>query len=384
MKLGYLMRRFALLCFVAGLFGMAAPAVHAEGTDLRPGVAGLKNIKTIPTFPMDKAAFENATELHTATPLGDKFLEYSVRLPKDWKKSQERVSASSDGQRRLLGEVARYFGPSQGDVRSRFVVMAVELDREISVRNWFLHYILSHGYTLTGIKEVSDRRVEALYIQLEKDTSYVVRAVAEVNGPRMILSMMYIPERLWRGQEAVQEAVVNSFTLVSPEDKPIENVRTHAFLDLVRFDYPVSWTLRAPNIQSLDAMEAKLVSVAENKSLNGEIDVNLISTELDTTLVQEVNALRKALDARGMVIGDMIEQPTNYKFSPHIYYDRVEVYEITNKDKTLVDHEYWIAVLIEDRYYTIVTMLSPSRDVDFYTWASNTEAFERVIKTIRP
>ena len=373
-KMKFIIRTVFVCCLF--MLGFASDA-HAQAFDVR-------KINEMPSFPIDRTVFENATTAYEETPLGDKFLSYKIRLPKDWKKSSDDNLRSQDLSKRLLGEIARYYGPVKGDTRSRFTIMAMELDHEITARNWFLYYILSRGYTLQGMKEVSDRKVEALYIQLENDTPYVVRAVAEINGPRMVLSMMYIPERDWKGQEGLQQAVIKTFEFVSPEKSRVESTQTFAFLDLLRFDYPSSWRLRAPSIQSIDVMEAKIVNTQDERTLNGEIDINLISTELDTTLAEEVKALQKELESRDMVIGSMIEQPTDYTFQPHIYYNRVEIYEMTNKEKTLLDHEYWIAVLIEDRYYAIITMLTPSRNVDFYTWAGNTEAFGRVIQSIRP
>ncbi|WP_435641887.1 hypothetical protein [Micavibrio aeruginosavorus] len=369
----------SLLCLLmmVGVIGLAVPKAWAQAFDI-------KKISELPNYPMDPAAFEAATTAYEDTPLGDKFLSYKIRLPKDWKKSADDNLRSQDLSKRLLGEVARYYGPVTGDVRSRFVIMALELDHEITARNWFLHYILSRGYTLQGMKELSDRRVEALYIQMEKDTPFVVRATAEINGPRMILSMVYVPEALWKGQEGMQDAIIDSFHFIAPEDSRLSSTQTFAFLDLLRFDYPTSWRLRAPNIQSIDVMEASVINTRDEKTLNGEIDINIISTELDTTLAEEVKALQKELEERGMVIGAMIEQPTDYTFQPQVSYNRVEVYEMTNKEKSIQDHEYWIAVLIEDRYYYIITMLTPSRNVDFYTWAGNTEAFGRVIQSMRP
>lgn len=40
--------------------------------------------------------------------------------------------------------------------------------------------------------------------------------------------------------------------------------------------------------------------------------------------------------------------------------------------------------MVEDRYYYIVTMLTPGRKADFYTWALNTETFGSVIQSLMP
>ncbi|HEY8189393.1 MAG TPA: hypothetical protein VIF12_01820, partial [Micavibrio sp.] len=122
----------------------------------------------------------------------------------------------------------------------------------------------------------------------------------------------------------------------------------------------------------------------DETTLNGEIDIHVVSTELDTTLAQEIKLVQKSIGDRGLVIGKLIEEPHEFKFSDHIYFSRIEVYAANDKDHALIDHEYWIGVLIEDRYFYIVTMLTPSRSADFYNWATNTEAFKAVVETLRP
>jgi hypothetical protein len=261
---------------------------------------------------------------------------------------------------------------------------AMELDFDISARNWFLNYILSSGYTLQGMKELSDSRVEALYVLIEDGVSYVVRTIAEINGPRMVLASYYLPDSRWEEERALQEKVVHSFKFLKPETIKIEKARTYSFLDMLRFDYPISWKLLAPNIYSIEGMEARLVNTLDNDTLNGEIEIHIVSTELDTTLAQEVQYLKEDLRATGLGIGDLIEVRDDYNFKEHIFFSRVEVYRATDRKERVVGHEYWLAILVEDRYYYIVTMLTPDRTSDFYTWARNMESFQTVIESIRP
>lgn len=341
-------------------------------------------IKPVPEYEIPKEELLSTTDEFSDVPFGDKFLAYKVRLPKGWTKRQSDVTTNADISKKLLGEIARYYGPNAPDARSYFVIQAAELDYEITAKNWFMNYILSRGYTLQGMTTVSDKRIEALYVLLDKDQSYVVRTVGEVNGSRMILSMYFVPEARWQAEKVLQAQAMKSFQFDSPEKVRVEQTRTYAFLDLLRFDYPASWRLLAPNIYSIEAMDAKIVNASDDSILNGEVDVHVVSTELDTTLAEEVKNVQKSLETKGLVIGKLIEQPQDYKIHDHVYFSRIEVYMANDPNKELVDYEYWIGVLMEDRYFYIVTMLTPARNTEFYVWARNTEAFKMLVQSLRP
>jgi hypothetical protein len=341
----------------------------------------LSKIPDLPDFPMTAADVTSKTKMVNEEPNNDKFLTYTMRIPGTW--SKEDLGAGDTG-KNLLGDIAHYFGPAALDARSYMLIQATELGYDVTARNWMLNYVLSRGYTMQGMRVISDKRVEAMFILLDHDISYVVRAVAEINGSRMILVLYYVPEVRWNDEKAMQALATKTFTFTQPEKARVEAVRNYAFLDLLRFDYPSSWRLQAPNILSTESMSAKIINSNDNTTLNGQIDVNIVSTELDTTLPEEIKKIQKGMDDKGLVIGKLIEQPKDYKPQPQVYYSRIEMYQANDKNKELVDYEYWIAVMIENRYYYIVTMLSPSRSSDFFVWARNSEAFRTVVESLKP
>jgi hypothetical protein len=347
---------------------------------------------------LDDKTFLDSTTEYREKPYNDKFLEYSIRVPKDWRKSaqvwgmqgkaeekKKDFTGSVSLNRRVLGKVGRFFGPTRIGALSHIEISASVLDYEMTARNWFLSTILSSGYTIQGVEELSDRRVEAMYTLFEEDTSFIVRIVAEINGPRIVVVAFYTPESHWEEEKALQEKVLASFKLLNPEKGRIESTRTYAFLDLARFDYPISWKLLAPNIYSVDSMDVRLINEHEDGTLDGEIEVHLISTELETTLAQEVEDVREDMKDSGLEIGDLIETVDKYKFNDFLYYSRVEVYQAPASKKSKVkDHELWLAILAEDRYYYILTMLTPDRNLDFYNWARNSESFKVILESLRP
>ena len=352
-----------------------------------PALAQMAEIHAIPPikdYDMPADEFLGGTDLYEETPFGDKYLAYKIRLPKGWAKKESNISNTMDVSKKLLGEIASYYGPANLGERSTLIIQAAELEYQITAKNWFTNYIFSRGYTLQGLNALSEKRIEALYVALEKDVSYIVRAVVEVNGSRIVMAIYSVPEKNWNAEKSLQSLSLKSFHFISPEPVRIEETRTYAFLDLLRFDYPKSWRLLAPNIYSIEAMDAKIVNSSQTGVLEGEVDIHVVSTELDTTLADEVKNVQSSLETKGLVIGKLIEQPQDYKIQDHIYFSRIEVYQANDKDKELVDYEYWIGVLMEDRYFYIITMLTPSRNTDFAVWARNGEAFKTVIQSLRP
>lgn len=399
------MRNFFVTFIVAFVLVLSGAAVHGQKLDLT-------KVQKVPRYTdLSQEKFEAETQLREEKPFDDKYLAYTIRIPGNWTRSPEdwqqklqqqqqeeeerkaeivlgtaQESGATTGlSRRILGRLAKYYSPSRMGLPSYVDVSALELDYEISVRDWFLNYIMTRGYTLQGMEEVNSKRIEALYIIFEGDTSYVVRTVAEINGPRIVVASYYMPENFWMEERAFQEKVMSSFQFVSPEKPKIETARTYSFLEMLRFDYPASWNLFAPNVNSIDSMDVRLVNLNKDDTVNGQIDFHVFSTEMDTTLADEVEFVKDNTKEAGLDIGELIETTDAFKFNDYLFYSRVEVYDAPpRKDTRLPQHELWMAVLAEDRYYYIVTLLTPSRSADFFSWARNYAAYKRILESIRP
>jgi hypothetical protein len=367
-------------------------------------------VNEIPNFEaeLSEEEFLSNSVLRQYKPRNDRYLEYKIRLPVGWSASEgklDTIPLDSITKKRMrdsgnddssgmginayvLETLATYNGPERFGISSFFVLKAQELDKEISVKNWFLLYSLQNGYTLKGVREISDRKMEGLYVVMEGDRSYVVRLMVEINGSRIMLAMYYLPIDFFEQERAVQQHVIRSFEFLDPEEPKGETRRDFAFLDLLRFQYPANWQIAAPNLTATDEMDVTLVNSHNEKTLRGEILFSVISTEFDTTIGDEVNYIKEDMEnspgKKNLRVGNLIEIPEKYDLSSHIYFDRVEIYEANDVWKELQDYEYWVAVMMEDRYYYIITMLTPARHEDFFVWVENSEAFKIVIESIIP
>lgn len=397
------MRRMVVMANVAALFFLSllvfsgVSAVHAQSAPLESPLQSLdaRKAQELPSYKTELPVEQFAAQavLHEENSGPDQSLSYQIRLPRDWKKPREKIDDEEGGDKnkpapagRILGNVAKFLGPAFPDAPtpSRFEIRSLAMDHEITARNWFFYFVLNAGYTLQGMEVVSDHEVEAQYVVIENDEPYVVRTRAIVNGSRMVLVSCSVPDSHWKSERALQEQIIDSFKFLSPEEPRIEQTHTYSFLDLARFDYLDSWNLKAPNINYTDIMDATLINSSDGKILNGQISLHVVSTQAGTTLQKEVQNVKDSLKGSGFAVGDLIEVPTSYKFQPQIYFSHVEVYKVSEKKELHQSQEFWLALLMEDRYYYIVTLQTPARGVDFYNWARNIEAFRTVIESLRP
>src|SRR6185436_16982245 len=192
-----------------------------------------------------------------------------------------------------------------------------------------------------------------------------------------------MPEQKWEEEKALQEKIMASFKFLNPEPMRGESAHTYVYLDLLRFDYPQSWQLLSPNVNSIEGMDVRLLDSKDKETLNGEIDIHILSVDSDKTLAQQIQDLRTAVRNQGLEIGTLLDSPSDYKFHRHIYYNKVEVYEARGRDNEFGVQELWIAVLLEDRYTYIISMITPGRNTDFIKWAKNIESFRTVVQSFR-
>lgn len=354
-------------------------------------------IKNIPelgaksNIPMEN--FTRGTILHKIE-AQDELLAHRVRLPKKWKK----VEAESRSKGAFLGtnvpdSIVRFVSPPRMDQRSEFRVRAVRLDHQITSRQWFTNYAIKNALTLAGMRKISRDRVEVSYASMINGQSYMIRAAAVINGQRMIIGEFITPDSYYSREKDVMVRVIDSFQLLNKVDQPSVATKTYGFVDIAEFQYPSNWTLKAPPVRSLNRMKAAVINVPESRLqtqrnfetefLHGRIDIKLVSKAIASNIQAEVILMRDQLENLGFDVGSLIESVENVEFDKSIKQAKVQVYDVSDEQERFHDYELWVAVMNTENYYVTVSLLTPARDVDFYPWAINTEAFKYLISTLR-
>lgn len=354
----------------------------------------LKKIPKVAEYAgVPQAEFEKSTKVvANDMPYNEELLGYEMRLPKDWTENVQKELGTAIGSDEeelsstVLGILGRYVAPPRNLYRSSVVVEGQGMGYEISVTSWFVNFILINGFSLTALTVKSERELEALYVQVEKDQTFIVRTRAMINGNRLVMARYYLPQENYDAEKVQQAQVINSFKVKNPSDSSIELHDTYGFLDQSYFNYPKSWRLKEKSIISIERMSATLFQERkeEKKSiLEGHFKIDVVSRLLKTTLPEEIERFRSKLKINNYTVGRLIEA-VDYEYDPSIKYGKAQIYELEPTDKiNMQSYELLVTVMQGDDYYYITSMITPSREQDYYSWARNMEAARVINESVR-
>ncbi len=363
-------------------------SAHAQGVDLKL-VPAVKDATPL----TDADVKSKMKRVKEVKPYNKEDLSFELLLPKDWSGNTQPPPVSSNIDQKLsntvLSILGKFVSPPKNLVRSHITIEALELPSEISAQDWVVNYILTSGFSLTAMGEKSNKEVEFVYVQVERDQAYNVRGRAVINGPTLTIVRYYLPQENQKEDELLQSQVLESFTMLKPSKEGIEKREQYGFLDQSYFNYPASWDLKDKNILSIERMSALLSQQSRRETeddvlfLDGHIKVSVISKLLKTTQEQEIEKFRDELSIPEYSLGKMIEK-VEYQYNSDIRSGKAQVYELMPTDPVKMSpYEYLVAVMEGDEYYYFVSMISPSRDQDFFTWAQNMQAARIIIESLR-
>lgn len=339
---------------------------------------------------LPKEEFNKSSTLYKQTPFGDEFLSYSVRLPKNWSKQENGAIGSVNLSNKILGEVDRYYAPPRLGERSHFTIQAVELEYRLTAEQWMALLVLENSYTLEGMKVVGDNRVEIIYVVVDRGQSYVVTATAIVSGPRVIFAKYVAPADVWGEERSAAYRVIQSFELLNIDDSKVEALTSHQFLDIAEMEYPVSWRLVTKPLKSAEEMSVDLLNITSINSfsttqiLKGKMEVHLIADYAIDDIEKDIVAFKDKVKIEKLTIEGQIEEIEDFVIDESMDLIEVKVFEAVSGAGSIVDYEFWMAVMYADDYYYFITLLTPARDSDYLSWARNTQTLRVVSETIAP
>lgn len=377
---------FLALAIVLLSLSLGQGAAHALGIDLEK----IPKVKTYDT-PTQTEFQAQSKKMEETFEKGEPLVAYRIYVPKDWtdnlmNTASEAKTVPGAGEASIFSMIGRYIGNAKNLQRSYVTVESNPLGHEIRARDWIVNQILSSGVSLTALTEKSPKEAEVLYVQMDKDTSYVVRARVLINANQVIVVRHFLPQDNYETDMVEQQKILSSFTLLNVSNKTIENHLTFGFLDQSYFNYPESWNLKERTILTVDRMSVMLTQERKQRDeniLEGHIKVNAISRLLNTSLSKELQDFKSGLNIPGYKIGARIET-LKFAKDPSISFQKTEVYRLEPDDKiNMRPYEFMISVMQGAEYNYILSMISPSRDLEFYTWAKNMEVAKIVIESVR-
>lgn len=358
-----------------------------------------------------EADFMAETKEVSEKPGDDADFEYAIRVPKSWTRAEsgsfERFTVAD----KVLREFAKFYSPAPAGVtdgiaemtrtsdarnaplsdRSYLLMRAAGLGYTMTAHEWFMQYLLANKFNLQGMAKHGDNMAEALYVVLsDSNESYVVRGMARINGGKLVFAEYYVPIEKWEAGKTMQAQVLHSLAMKNPRKGDVEPLSSYEFLDIEEIRYPSSWTLRTAPLRSVDRMEAQLFNIGktvtagkETETLQGRIEVDMIAAHTVSSLDTETENQRRDLEDQGLNLGEIIEQPEDFILNPVFDFAETTVYESSDNKGKFIGYEFWMTVVSVDDYYFVITLLTPSREVDYFLWAKNKHHYKIVINSIR-
>lgn len=382
------MRTLSLLGLLAVFVAVVAGASGAQAQKLLDDFK-----KPMPELTlMSKEEFLKTTTQYEDVPAGDTSLSYSVRLPNDWTEAKAGGISNLSLADKIFGEVALFYSPPKMESdRSRFSIQALKLDYQLTAEQWLLQYLLSNGYSIQAFQKINDERAEAIFVLIENDVSFLIRAAALVNGKRIVLAQYFMPIENWEQEKVVQAQTISSFKLANTDQEYVETMAKYQFLDIAEMYYPESWQIRSPPLRSIDFMDARLLNVSPGEgndggelSLDGKIDVQLVSAFAVGSLDEAVEKNKNEFKKNGITLQELMEKPTDFNVGELFEGFSAEVYSATDSKKASQNYEVWMAHMKSGDYYYILSLVTPMRDEDYFTWSRNTQTYRLIIQLMTP
>jgi len=267
------------------------------------------------------------------------------------------------------------------------------------------------GFSPEGVSVISDTRIDVQYTLFEDGEPMVVRAVIERVKNKIILAEYMVHQDNYENEKNNQIASMATFRMIHPDDSLPIGLSTYAFVDIAKFNYPETWLLYAPDVSSIDRMEASVINIKglvagsalpkdlRNYQLNGRIDITMISKYIDTTVEKEVVILGGKLREDGLILGDKIKDMKDIKVHELVTASDIKVYSISPPQSQikryqrftekgfasgnkLAEYEYWLAVLETKGRYYLIRLLTVGQEEDFRAWSENTEVFKALVSSV--
>ncbi|MBU6474817.1 MAG: hypothetical protein KGQ70_02520 [Alphaproteobacteria bacterium] len=386
-----LSRTVALACMI--FFTTAVVFPGAADAGWFGGLFGKKAAPTAPSladiYPVqNEQSFENVAKVFHKIPFNNPELEYSILLPKDWQ-SKDAIQSAPLGNlgHEIISEVARYQSPVINTMTAVVVIQSIQLDHEITAKDWLRNYVYSNSCTMQGkMTAAGDKRAEANCITTTNGNVLYTHALAAINGNNLLLVEFQTPLYLTGPLEFLAKKALDSFKFILVTARPIENQKVFSFANAVKFSYPASWTPNALDIGDNNSMSMQLFNESKGKGkkkqINGMIRFVVIRRDSETSLRKAAFKLKDyfnnflGLDFKKLVSSQRPPAASRFVFA------RDEIYQVSTKNATTHDQEVRLVTLGSKSWYVFAFLLTPEADDNFYTWACNTRAFDMVVKSI--
>ena len=376
------MSRFILLAIVVLLAAaMPAYALDIGGLFGKGNAPGQKN----PYAVADEQGFLAVTAVQSMRPFNKPSLEFEIRLPANWEKQDFSNEPAPDLGQKILGGIGSFQSPLVGTSHIKVFIQARQLEHEISARNWLKNYILSSGYALQeDVVEESNRRALGSYNFVNETGVYYNHMAAQINGNLVVTARIEVPLALKNGMGLFIKRAIDSFRLIYPEEKSVEQQKVFTLVDAMKFNYPESWEANFPDFKDVNRLSVQIQNKNSAGSLEGHMRFLAVRRTPETSLKKEIALLKKYMEGDLSLQFKQMRSSVKAKISSgRFLFSRLEIYSVAQKDKNIAAQELHLAVLGDKEWYAFIFLLTPAENTDLYTWARNIQSFDLALKSVR-
>ncbi len=402
-------KTFAILSFLIGILMIVPSISYAQSSDdQEPDVVGARKdiyagfdveMPDIPYFTKDEI-IQKMQFFEKEKPSDDEYSGYRLFVPKSWEEAPEfiiRNTVNTDGY--ILGEVAKYYSNPNDTAKSTITIEAIELEHNISARNWLLKHILDYGYVLEGIDEKNWNRAEALGVMYnDGGIDYKDRVVAQINGKRIILFKYSSPLFIWEQEKQFQSTVAKSFRILNFAKSFQEDMLTYDVTGYAEFQYPANWSLGNLNQNDFDRPSIKLINLDDygddadrdgqkdqRQSSKGLMNIQIVLYDnTGTSITDEIEVQKNIAESIGIRPGKKLTHDVEITFPNLTEINRLDIYEGVSIEENNPNYEIWVAYMKNEEAYYFVTMMTPTRGSRYFAWTENKSAFEAVVSSLEP
>lgn len=402
--LGYVLYEFVLMAPVQPTTTMSAMPIqsgtHGETAEEKFKREN-KDVKLPDGSAIPAEVIEEKTQLTQQVPFGDKELEFRIRLSKNWFMSEfARYGLPGEENYAVLTNIARYFGPTIVDTRPYVWVETERMKRFMSAEAWTRAYMIKRGISPQVLQVVSSTEVQALYVDVRDLQSYAVRALFRVEGDMMIMVTFGVPVDYYNDYKDIMALSLNSFKLLRPINRVIEDIKDYRLLNVMNFKHYTSWLPKNEWAESTLRPFVELHSPQERwneagDKLQGLILVNVWRNSEQFTHESNILEIKNRLLRMNMTLRDP-EKPAeklplhaNFKSIERTEYlaqvnsyVRTDQFDIVKSDKSVTYQEVWITILDNGYYRAYLTLITPQKGTNYVTWAQNQAAYELLNESI--
>ena len=350
---------------------------------------------------ISKAEIEEKTQITQQVPFGDKELEFRVRLPRNWVMSEfARYGLPGEAKYSVLTNIARYFGPAIEDIRPFLWIEVERQKRYMTAEAWARAYMIKRGISPQAIQVQSNEDVQVLYVDVRDFRTYAVRTRFHIVGDTMVLISFGAPVEDYKEFKDYMAVALNSFNILNPNTRQIEEVKDYKLLNVLKFKYYNSWLPRNEYSEStlrpaVELHNPQLINNEKNDLLQGLILVNVWRKSEMFTPEKNMRNITDRLQELSMTLKEPLGEAkslplyngyTKIVQVPYLAqvatYIRKDQFDIVKSEQSKTQQEVWITTLDNGYYVAYLTLITPVQGMNYVIWAQNWAAYELLLNSI--